>query len=184
MRLFAAIPLSAPIRDAIAGMLRDLERHEWPVRWVKADRVHMTLKFFGEVEPAREPEIRAALSGAAHGSGAMPLSLTSVGAFPTLRRARTIWLGLDYPPGLELLADRVERACAARGFPPEGRPFRPHLTLGRVREGSRLSREAIAELGRTSVQGDFLADSLVLYESRTGAGAPEYTVRDRFDLTT
>jgi 2'-5' RNA ligase len=103
--------------------------------------------------------------------------LGSGGAFPSLRRARVIRLEVQADAQLELLQDRIERASGEIGYPPEGRPFFPHVTLGRVREGERLPREAAAVLDRTQLDFPFLADRVVLFESRQSPPGPVYTER-------
>jgi 2'-5' RNA ligase len=86
---------------------------------------------------------------------------------------------------VELLVDRVERACATLGFAVEGRPFRPHVTLGRVREGSTLPAAAVRLLEQGELPAvSFVSDRLVLYESQPGPGGSRYTVRATFPLGT
>jgi 2'-5' RNA ligase len=86
-----------------------------------------------------------------------------------------LWLGLEGPPALELLQDRLERAGEAIGFPPEGRPFRPHVTLGRVREGHRVPPNALEEYEVERLP--LLAEELVLYESLLSSQGPRYEPR-------
>ncbi|HEX6645218.1 MAG TPA: RNA 2',3'-cyclic phosphodiesterase [Gemmatimonadales bacterium] len=177
MRLFAAVPLPETGRSECAEVLAAARVTGWPVRWVRDDLAHITLKFFGEVVPERLDVIAEALESAAKGSEPMSLRLQSLGAFPTFRRPRVVWLGVDAPTSLELLKDRVERFAEGIGFPPEGVPFRPHVTLGRVREGQRLPHGAIESCGIEAAGAPFLADTVVLYESSLTSAGPEYTPR-------
>lgn len=177
MRLFAALPIPEPGRSEFAAVLAAARASGWPVRWVRDDLAHITLKFFGEVSPERLEVIAEAVQGAAAGADPILLRLESLGAFPTFRRPRIVWLGVDAPASLELLKDRVERFAEGIGFPPEGVPFRPHVTLGRVREGQRLPHGAIENAGIAAAGESFLADSVVLFESRLTANGPEYTPR-------
>ena len=71
------------------------------------------------------------------------MRLATLGAFPTTTRPRILWLGLEAPPALELLQHRLERGGEDIGFPPEGAPFQPHVTLGRMREGHRLPHASL-----------------------------------------
>jgi 2'-5' RNA ligase len=103
-----------------------------PLKWVRPEGIHVTLKFLGEVPDAREPELRAALGRAAAGGQALPLVVVGFGAFPGFDRPRVIWAGLEPDPALEWLQHRVEQEFVPLGFPPESRPFQPHLTLGRA----------------------------------------------------
>ena len=182
MRLFAAVPIPEPARVEIARLLARLREPGWPLRLVHDQGLHLTVKFFGEVAPARLEVIEEAVRSAAPGTGALSLRLAEVGAFPSFRRPRVVWVGLDVPPALELLQDRLERLAEAIGFAPEGDPFRPHVTLGRVREGERLPPGALDSLAGTYEPVPFLASELVLYESVLGRGGPHYEPRLTLDL--
>jgi 2'-5' RNA ligase len=174
MRLFAALPLSGGAQRELADLIRAYERTDWPVRWVRDAGLHLTVKFFGETGPARVPEIEAALQGACRGAAAIPLMARDLGAFPNLEAPRVLWAGYDADPALELLAHRLEQGCAALGFPLEGRPFRPHVTIGRLREGRSLARSAVEQLEQRTIAEGFIADRLILYHSVTGPTRAEY----------
>jgi 2'-5' RNA ligase len=182
MRLFAALPIAEPARGEITRLLARLREPGWPLRLVNDQGLHLTMKFFGEVAPARLEVIEEAVRAAVPGTGALHLQLAEVGAFPSERRPRIIWVGLDGPPGLELLQDRLERRAEAIGFPTEGSPFRPHVTLARVREGHRLPHGAVQSLEGQYDQVGFLASELVLYESVLGRGGPHYEPRLTLEL--
>jgi 2'-5' RNA ligase len=182
MRLFAAVPISEPARGEIARLLARLREPGWPLRLVHDHGMHLTLKFFGEVPPSRLEVIEEAVRSAVPGTGALSLRLAEIGAFPTFRRPRIIWVGLDAPPALELLQDRLERLADAIGFAPEGTPFRPHVTLARVREGQRLPPDALESLAGAYEPVPFLASELVLYESVLGRGGPRYEPRLTLEL--
>lgn len=121
----------APLRDA---------RKKLPVKWVRPENIHLSLKFLGEVDAAREPELRAALQRAA-GAHSEPrpltLEITGFGVFPDYHRPHVLWAGVTPEPGLELLQHGVEQAFAPLGFPTEARAFRPHVTLGRAARDAR-----------------------------------------------
>jgi 2'-5' RNA ligase len=182
VRLFAALPIPEPARSEVAGLLQKLRQGDWPVRWVHEDNIHLTLKFFGEVPPGRLDVIAEALGFAVSGTGPLALGLTEPGVFPNLRRPRVVWVGLSAPPALELLQDRLERRSEAIGFAPEGGPYHPHLTLGRVREGYRLPAGALEQLRTGYRPVAFMVEQLVLYESIAGRGAPRYTPRVSLEL--
>lgn len=177
MRLFVALPVTGAAREELAGVISGRREGAWPVRWARPEGLHLTLKFLGEVPPEREREIAAGLAPTVRGMSSLPLVAREFGGFPTLERARVLWCGYDAEPALELLVDRVERALAALGFPVEGRPFRAHVTLGRLRDRAHLTAAAIAELESMTPSADFVADALVLYESVSAAGGPRYTPR-------
>jgi 2'-5' RNA ligase len=111
------------------------------------------------------------------------LSLAGAGAFPDVINPRVIRLDLaGDTPGLELLQDRIERGGEAIGFPPEGRPFHPHITLGRVREGHRLPPGAMERLEGIAPHDPFVADRVVLFESELGSAGPTYRARAEWPL--
>jgi 2'-5' RNA ligase len=182
MRLFAGVPISDPARSQILGLLGKLRATGWPVRWVRDEGLHLTLKFFGEVAPERLEVIEEAVRFAARGTGELPLQLDELGVFPGSSRPRVLWIGFATPPALELLQDRLERGCEAIGFPPEGAPFRPHVTLGRVREGERLPRGGLGEFNAAYERVACLAPELVLYESVLTTGGPRYEPRLTLNL--
>jgi 2'-5' RNA ligase len=182
MRLFVAVPVPNPAREQILGLLGRLRNASWPVRWVHDEGLHMTLKFFGEVGAERLDVIAEALRFAADGAGALALELGDLGAFPSRSRPRILWVGVQAPPALELLQDRIERGCEAIGFPPEGAPFQPHITLGRVREGQRLPPGGLDEHANGFERVPFVAQELVLYESVLTTGGPRYESRLTLDF--
>jgi 2'-5' RNA ligase len=182
MRLFVALPVPAPARDEIERVLAELRREPWPVRWVNPDGIHLTLKFLGEVPTDAVASLTSALRAAGQSIRPLYCRTTSAGAFPSLARARVIWLGLEAPGGLELLADRIERSCETLGFPSEGNIFRPHLTLGRVQHNARLPREAVDRLEGLSLESSFTGEEFTLFESRPGPGGSAYRPLAEFSL--
>lgn len=174
MRLFAAIPVEGEGRTELESVLAALGSTGWPVRWVLPTQLHLTVKFLGEVGAERVPAVGDALGRATGGMAPLHFGLAELGAFPSLPRARVLWAGLHAEGSLELMVDRVERGCHALGFSIEGKPFRPHVTLGRVRDEGRLPREAAAHLTALTPSGNFLANRLVLYHSHLGPGGPRY----------
>jgi len=182
MRLFVAVPVPEPARAEVAGLLSRLRASSWPVRWVHDEGIHLTLKFFGEVAPDREEVISEAVRFAAEGTGPLSMRLAELGAFPSVARARVLWVGIDAPAALELLQDRLERGCEAIGFAPEAAPFMPHVTLGRVREGQRCPPDGLAEHQDAFERVPFLAGELVLYESTLTTRGPIYEPRLTIEL--
>jgi 2'-5' RNA ligase len=126
--------------------------------------------------------IAEALRFAADGAGALTMELGDLGAFPSRSRPRILWVGVQAPPALELLQDRIERGCEAIGFPPEGAPFQPHITLGRVREGQRLPMGGLDDHADEFERVSFVGQELVLYESVLTTGGPRYESRLTLDF--
>jgi len=121
--------------DALAPLRQ--RREKLPVKWVRPENIHLSLKFLGDVDDGRTAELHTALQRAAGGGArneARPLMLqiTGFGVFPDYHRPRVLWAGVTPDPGLELLQHGVEQAFAPLGFPTEARAFRPHVTLARA----------------------------------------------------
>ena len=138
IRTFVAIPVGRPWNDYLASVASDLSRLVIGVSWVKPGNFHMTLRFLGDLEESDVSRLGEAVARGAEGATAPSAELGGIGAFPSLERPRIIWIGLARG-GDELLevGSRVNSAIDAAGFTRADKPFRPHLTLGRVRDGAR-----------------------------------------------
>lgn len=136
VRAFVAVELSEDVRQALAAVQRAVQRHvPSGVRWVAPESVHLTLKFLGDVPVARLGAVTEAMRLVAAGCASFDVTLNGVGAFPNGRSPMVVWVGLAGDTAALLkLAKALETALAALGFPPEGRPFSSHLTLGRARD--------------------------------------------------
>ncbi len=125
-----------------------LREHVAPrsIRWVRPEGIHLTLKFLGETRPDQVEAVKVALDRAASEVRPFAFTVGGMGCFPNTRRPRVIWVGLYEPSGtLSRLRDAVESHVAPLGFPTEKRPFRPHLTLGRVQRYA--SKSEVREVG-------------------------------------
>jgi 2'-5' RNA ligase len=134
LRLFVACELPSEMKTALAALQEALRRQGAPpVRWVRPEGIHLTLKFLGSVPAQQVSDIREALAPTVEGIQPLELSLGSLGTFGGRRGARVVWVGVegDVERAAELQR-RVEAALARLGFPAEQRAFSPHLTLARV----------------------------------------------------
>jgi 2'-5' RNA ligase len=148
IRAFVAIELDAALRSALGELQGRLRRAPLARlgRWVNPAGIHLTLRFLGNVSTGSLSDLRAALRSAAREVAPFELALAGLGCFPNCRQPRVVWVGVQEPTGaLGRLQCAVERELCALGFAPEGRAFRPHLTLARVRDQA-YGRER-AELG-------------------------------------
>ncbi len=177
MRLFLAVFPPAEVQRAAFGIIASLRRPGDGVSWVKLENLHYTLRFLGEVGEDGARRATEAAAEAAGGSPAFPAVLGGLGAFPSSRRARVIWLGMsEGGEALVTLARDLERALAKRGFAPEGRAFSAHLTLGRVRVPgpdwtATLAGAAVEALPR------FTVDRLCVVQSQLNPRGSIYTVK-------
>lgn len=170
-RLFAAIRPPAPVIDALLA----LETWIPGARWQDEDQLHLTLRFFGEVEAAQAEELAAALASV--GAPPFTLALRGVGHFEKKGRAHTLWAGLTPSDALAALRRKVECAARRTGLAPESRKFAPHITLARLGAGSGSVLPFLAAHGALSGTA-WPVESFDLMESTlTAAGADYQTVR-------
>jgi RNA 2',3'-cyclic 3'-phosphodiesterase len=184
LRLFiAAHPPDAVLRG-LADLSRSLASRGDGVRWVKAEGIHLTLKFLGNTDEVMVPAIGRAAAECARGVGNIPLTVGGLGVFPDMKRPRVIWVGLSGDIArLSAVRDALEDVCFALGFEKEGRAFRAHLTLGRVRD--RLTVDTIKKIeeSRTVVLGDMVVDGIELIKSDLSPSGAVYTTLSRYPLT-
>lgn len=180
MRLFAALTVTEPAQAELTALVASLAGEGWPVRWVRPDGLHLTVRFLGSVPPEQEAPINTVLARASLGTPPLSLVPHAVGGFPTLSRARVIWAGYQAEPALELLVHRVEVGLAPLGFEPDGRAFHPHVTLGRVPDGRKLPLDLINRLEAVALAEPFMAEGLTLYQSETAPGGAKYSPRAHF----
>ncbi len=177
MRVFVAVFPPPEVREALAEAARALPAGAF--RLTPPVRVHLTLKFLGEVPPEALPRVTSALGGAARQVEPFGATVSGLGAFPTARRARILWAGIAAAgaEGFRALASAVEDALEPEGFAREDRPFVPHLTLGRARRPVNL------ELGGAGLPDlGFAVEALDLVESRQNDSGVTYSVLARFPL--
>ena len=159
MRLFLAINLAPEMRSAVMDATSPLREAAPSLSWVDETRLHLTLKFLGEQAESVVAPLSDAMRDVASNHRTFRLSVREIGAFPNFRRARVVWMGVDREPRLEFLHHDVELACERLGFELEGRAFRPHLTLARVKD--RTDVEELRQLSRAGKRVDFEAETVV-----------------------
>ncbi len=142
LRAFLAIDPPPTLRPCLQQVLDHLKASGAQVKWVPVGNIHLTLKFFGNITAAQAEAIAQAAAPLAAAQPPFTLTLTSPGAFPHPNNPRVIWVGVGGQ--LDVLTSffhQLETHFAHLGFPPEGRTFAPHLTLGRRR--SPLGRQEL-----------------------------------------
>ncbi len=138
IRAFIATELPDEVRAALDQLQNGLksERRSF-VRWVHPEGIHLTLKFLGNIGAGKVPEIIEAMAKACRGVTSFHLALNGLGVFPNFRSPRVVWVGLvGEVEKLSALQECLEQALEPLGFAPEDRAFTPHLTLGRLRDGT------------------------------------------------
>ena len=155
IRSFIAIELPEEVKGGLVRLRGELERTEHTfVKWVDPGAIHLTLKFLGNVSFKSIDGITSAITGASYGISPIHLELTGLGAFPNLRQPRVVWVGVGGEVDkLSRLQQNIDSALTPLGFAKEERPFTPHLTLARVRQGT--SATQIKNFGELVMSTDF-----------------------------
>jgi 2'-5' RNA ligase len=183
MRTFIAAPIPQKCLTMLAQLQRQLQASMAEVRWVRVPSIHLTLKFLGEVDQETISGLAEDLHRAADGLNAFHLRLTGLGTFPDFKNPRIVWCGIEGDTrALSALQRIVEDACSRFGMPSEDRPFRPHLTLGRVK--GRKNLQPLLDRVRTgsNLECEFDADCFQLYKSVLKPEGPVYTVLETIAL--
>jgi 2'-5' RNA ligase len=184
IRAFVALRMSAEAEDEIAAFIDELRLIPSGIRWVSRRNLHLTLRFLGDrVEPEVIARMYDELRAVAGDAAPITIEARGTGAFPSLSRPRVIWIGLS-GAGLAELAQHVEEASVRSGLEPEGRPYSPHLTIGRVRDGSgwkRLQRILVSASERPF--GTSRVEEMILYRSLRGSAGADYQELGRFPLS-
>jgi 2'-5' RNA ligase len=167
IRAFIAIELPDSIKSMIGRVQQELKSLRLKAKWVRAENIHLTLKFLGDIDAGDIDNIGGAMADAAADSAPLALKIGGIGFFPDIKRPRVVWVGLGGEiPNLLNLQRNLEDRLATVGFAKEKRSFKAHLTLGRIRQAAnpdtvrRIIKEYI-ELG----DHQFIADRITLIKS-------------------
>ncbi|HUU03632.1 MAG TPA: RNA 2',3'-cyclic phosphodiesterase [Myxococcota bacterium] len=186
-RTFIAVNFAASVLDALAdlqGLLRKSLGDRTGIKWVSPANIHLTLQFLGQVDTELLPLLIEELSGAFSKNDPFEVGLRGAGCFPSPSRPRVIWAGItDGAQDLEALYAATLRMTEPMGFEREKRPFKPHLTLGRVKDPGKLGNisGAITRFELHQV-GSCQIDCVDLMASELRPRGPVYTTLDSFPL--
>jgi 2'-5' RNA ligase len=185
MRLFLAIFPPPETQSFAHDVIAALKRPADSVSWVKRENLHFTMRFLGEVDEGALARITDAAREAAAQAPAFDAQLGRCGAFPGLKRARVLWLGLEEGAApMTVVAGALERALEKRGFEPDRNKFSPHLTIGRVREPRHDWTSPLAAVG-TLAQAQasrFSVRSLQIMQSQLQPAGSIYSVLEDVPL--
>ncbi|MDP3283864.1 MAG: RNA 2',3'-cyclic phosphodiesterase [Desulfobacterales bacterium] len=185
IRAFIALRLPENILSSINKTQEDLKQYRLPVRWVRPENIHLTLKFFGNINESDTEIIGIAMGDCAACRSPLTLSAKGIGVFPSVARPRVIWAGLSGQISLLLsFQDALEKRLEKSGFKKEERPFKGHLTIGRFKD--RVNSERLIEALRKHKDFNtdlFNAGEIILFKSDLLPAGPVYTELLKVPLT-
>jgi len=185
VRLFFAVELPEEVRRRAAAHIAELQARMPEVRagWERPEKMHITLKFMGEVEPQACAVLAGAAERATSTLAPFRFVIEDAGAFPVRGLPRVLWLGVrDASGSLAQLQKRLEEECEAAGFEREARPFHPHLTIARLRRPEGARRLALLHQEKGFEPSEVFVDALLLIQSELGPTGSRYTERSRHKL--
>jgi RNA 2',3'-cyclic 3'-phosphodiesterase len=196
VRLFVALEIPPAVRENFAALIEKLhaiasQGGDKRPRWVRPENLHVTLKFIGQLPEGKLGDMHNALASVgnalatARSASAVEMNFRGLGFFPSDKRPRVFWAGLEASPNLPALAREVDRATATQGVAQETREFTPHLTL------ARFEPPGLNETLRAAIQknadldfGSFQTAEFHLIESKTKPSVAEYTRLATFRFAT
>jgi len=177
VRTFIAIELPDEIRSDIRQLTRAFTPYRFDIRWVKPLNMHLTIQFLGDVGPADLDAIGKVLSDKAGFFSRFDLIPRGLGVFPSLKRPRILWIGIAGQTDiLGSIQKSVSSGLNDLGFTAQKRPFRGHLTFGRIK--SRIDQKRLLDALHAQqkfVSKAFSVDHLVMFKSELTQGGPIYT---------
>ncbi|MDP6559521.1 MAG: RNA 2',3'-cyclic phosphodiesterase [Candidatus Binatia bacterium] len=184
IRVFVGVRIGPNLAQRISEVSSHLKENLTGIRWVAQGNLHFTLKFLGEVQEQRVAPITAALEQGLRETGSFTIKGRGIGVFPDIREPRVLWVGL-LGGGLEPLARKVGRTLQTLGFPKEKRSLKPHLTIGRWRQGRAPTQNLGREIYRWQDYefGEFRVEGVILFESVLKPTGAEYSPLHVFHLS-
>ncbi len=181
LRAFFALELPAAARDRAAEATLALHRAmPTGVRWTKPENLHLTLKFLGDVSAEQVPRLISRADAKLRRVPPFEVELAGFGALPNARAARILWLGVAKGSReTARIARKLDAAAASIGVERERRPFRAHLTVGRLRPPARAPIESVEAPSGIA----FCVEEVILYESRLSSEGARYILLARLPLT-
>ncbi|MGH2582603.1 MAG: RNA 2',3'-cyclic phosphodiesterase [Anaerolineales bacterium] len=187
VRAFVALELPAEIQSRLNEIISHLKRDldGLPMRWVKPENIHLTLKFIGDLAEEQTQEVSHLVETEAKGQKPFEVALSKLGVFPDVRRPRVLWVGLHAPHALPDFQQRLEQGLGAMGYEREQRRFSPHLTMARFKRSlNRAGLDALrSSLERTNLNpSGGIVDSITLFKSELKPDGPVYNRLVQFKL--
>ena len=179
-RLFIAVPIQEKTRNEITcGILSDETTKRMLVRWTPIQNMHLTLQFLGDTDEKQIPVLKQILNRLGTSDITEELTFTNIGAFPKPSNPRVIWIGIKENESLRKMQRQLTADLIRNGFAADQKKFKPHLTLGRVKEHVTVPADMVQRIGELRDKLDLSVsplDRVTLFESQLKPGGPIYTV--------
>jgi RNA 2',3'-cyclic 3'-phosphodiesterase len=174
IRTFIAFELPEEIKAYLGEIISGLKPKAGGVKWLQPQGLHVTLKFLGGIDEQLVPQLSRELDSLAPAYPPIQVDLSRLGAFPDTRRPRVIWAGLSGDIRvMSDIAERVDKICTSFGLEPEKRPFRAHITIGR------LKIPTVVDLAQEVRVSPFTIENIVLYKSELAPSGARYSALHR-----
>lgn len=177
IRAFLAVDLSDQLKDEIGQIQIKLKKGIKNIKWVRRDNFHLTLKFLGNIDSNKLPDLKDGLSRVIQGRDIFSVNFNRLGGFPNIFRPKIIWLGVDQGKSeLMNLQKIVETELLSQGFPKERSAYSPHLTLGRAKRDTDLSlfSQILKQTNITLTQNTIIK-SIKIFKSDLQSTGPIYS---------
>lgn len=182
-RLFAAIKIIPDdhFLKAYYRLLRQFEGER--IKWVEPHNMHITLKFFGETEEEKVPDISSVIKKVSDKQGKFQFKLKGIGIFGSAYNPRLIWFGIENNEQLKILGNELINRLDKAGFANDRQNFVPHLTIGRIRElqHKRSFQSKIDQFNGLDIQNVHV-EKICLFESKLTTSGPVYKEAAHFLL--
>ena len=181
LRIFLALDLDQTIKDQLIRLQNRLDRIGADVRWVKAEHIHLTMKFLGELTDQMAADVCRLCQNISAQFEPFEFEVRSAGSFSNHGRPRVVWVGIDDPSGyVRRLHQQIEKTLGPLGLRRERRVFKPHVTLGRVRSAKNaLDLRAEVVKNNNFQAGTAQASEITIYSSQLEPQGPLHTVIGR-----
>jgi RNA 2',3'-cyclic 3'-phosphodiesterase len=177
IRTFIAIEIPKTVISKIRELQGVIKAYGFKIRWVRAENIHLTLKFLGDIEEIKINEIAEAVSKTAEQHSPISLKAKGIGVFPGIKRPHVLWVGLSGQlEALIKLQQTLDENLIALGFSSEERPFKGHLTMGRIKDRIDVKKLGDALMAFRRFESEtFTAGQIILYKSELTPSGAIYT---------
>lgn len=184
MRVFIGVKLDTVTKEKINNALKPFKKISTPIRWVKPENIHLTLKFIGGISGERNNELSSRLKHTRFQSGPIPISISGFGKFGQGNNLNIFWAGIDDSDPLKQVYHQIEHTLDEIGIEKETRKFKPHLTLGRNKKNFNFkSLLTLIDQYLDLPIARFTATGFQIFESTLTPGGPRHTILEEVDFS-